>query len=420
MGFECQLKCDACGESLEVDLGDYVESSRQDEFDGPGLFQFCRDRDWWYWYSCSATVCNDCLKYGPWVVEVTKEQYDKGQVSEVELRAVIELYGDPDDTDFLDWFVVPNIPDLTDELLILIASEIKGILHLSHLTTISSTVAEALAKHEGDELLLDGLTELSDAAAESLSRHEGEIDLSSLTTLSDAAAVCLLSKNKGSLCLNGRLELSDALAESLGKHQGDLWLNGLTELTDAAVESLCKREGHLSLCGLTSLSAAAAESLSKHKGHLDLGGLTELSDAAAHHLVKHLYLDIGLDNLPESAAQIFRQDVKMLTKDIAKQFAADNNSVDLVRFATIENAAAESLGTHEGHLRLDGLTSLSDAAAESLSKHEGWLWLDGLTELSDAAAESLANKEPKFASWHLTLDNLPASAAKILRDAGHG
>ena len=76
---------------------------------------------------------------------------------------------------------------------------------------------------------------------------------------------------------------------------------------------------------------------------------------------------------------------------------------------------------HAGDLLLSNLTQLSDAAAESISEHEGdQLYLSGLTELSDAAAQSLANKESKLTSWHIRLDNLPASAAKILRDAGHG
>ena len=85
----------------------------------------------------------------------------------------------------------------------------------------------------------------------------------------------------------------------------------------------------------------------------------------------------------------------------------------------LSDAAAVSLGKHEGELiALRGLTELSDASAKSLGQYG--LSLSGLTELSDAAAESLANKEPKFASWHINLDNLPASAAQILRDAGHG
>ena len=70
------------------------------------------------------------------------------------------------------------------------------------------------------------------------------------------------------------------------------------------------------------------------------------------------------------------------------------------------------------HLTFRGLTELSDAAAESLGKNEGRLLdLNGLTELSDAAAESLSKCEGQI---QLNLDNLPDSAAKILRDAGHG
>ena len=85
-------------------------------------------------------------------------------------------------------------------------------------------------------------------------------------------------------------------------------------------------------------------------------------------------------------------DENVLTKEIAEQFLTDEDSVDLdYEFTTIEDAAAESLSKHEGSLFLRGLTELSDAAAESLSKHEGNLYI-----------------------------NLPTSAAKILRDAGHG
>jgi len=75
---------------------------------------------------------------------------------------------------------------------------------------------------------------------------------------------------------------------------------------------------------------------------------------------------------------------------------------------------------HKGPLSLEGLTKLSDQAAEGLAKHKDTLSLKGLTELSDAAAQSLAKKEPKFDSFDINLDNLPESAADILRAAGHG
>ena len=81
---------------------------------------------------------------------------------------------------------------------------------------------------------------------------------------------------------------------------------------------------------------------------------------------------------------------KVLTKEIAEQFLENVNSVELSKFTAIEDEAAERLSKcRGGWLSLDGLTSLSDAAAESLSKHEG--------DLS------------------LSLDNIPESAAAILR-----
>jgi hypothetical protein len=98
----------------------------------------------------------------------------------------------------------------------------------------------------------------------------------------------------------------------------------------------------------------------------------------------------------KSAAQgnprAIKQMPKVLTKEIAEQFLADEDSVDLSEFTAIEDDAAERLSELEVfRLHLDGLTSLSDAAAESLSKHKGdYLELNGLTSLSDAAAESLS------------------------------
>jgi hypothetical protein len=158
--------------------------------------------------------------------------------------------------------------------------------------------------------------------------------------------------------------LSDAEAERLAKYKGHLEFRNLTELSDgpghlALCESFSQKDSPISL-SLTALSDAAAEILSKHEGYLSLG-LTALSDAVA-----------------------------------------------------------ESFSKYKGSLELVELTELSDAAAESLSKQKGDLSFQELSKLSDTAARSLANKKPKLDRWNIELDNLPESAAKILRDAGHG
>ena len=232
-----------------------------------------------------------------------------------------------------------------------------------------------------------------------------------LTELSDAGAKLFVMSGDTLFSLEGLTTLSDAAAESLSKHEGEIDLCGLTNLSDAAAESLSKHEGQptrgwtmdLGLGGLTELSAAAAESLSKHKGHLDLGGLTELSDAAAESLSKHKDLDLsGLTELSAAAAE---------------SLSKYEGELSLYDLTELSDAAAESLSKHTGEtLKLRSLTELSDTAARSLSNHEGELWLDGITKLSDAAAKCIS----KHSSLIIHLDNLPASAAQILREAGHG
>ena len=88
-------------------------------------------------------------------------------------------------------------------------------------------------------------------------------------------------------------------------------------------------------------------------------------------------------------------DEKVLTKEIAGQFLADEDAVDLEEFTAIEADAAESLSKYPVDLDLSGLTELSDAAAESLSRHEGHLDID-LDELPESAA-AILRKHPSFA-----------------------
>ena len=76
-------------------------------------------------------------------------------------------------------------------------------------------------------------------------------------------------------------------------------------------------------------------------------------------------------------------DEKVLTKDVAEQFLADEDSVDLNGFASIDDAAAEILNGYSGDLMLESMANLSVTAATFLAGHKnGDLWMDGITNLS--------------------------------------
>ncbi|MEC8344544.1 MAG: hypothetical protein VXZ63_05325, partial [Planctomycetota bacterium] len=74
---------------------------------------------------------------------------------------------------------------------------------------------------------------------------------------------------------------------------------------------------------------------------------------------------VGYSNPNSSASDDASGSV--LTVEIAKQYLADADSVDTKQFTSIEDAAAEALGKHDGKLNLSGLTSVSDSQAEALA-----------------------------------------------------
>ncbi len=241
-------------------------------------------------------------------------------------------------------------------------------LNLDGLTELSDAAAKSLSMHKDSLLQLKGLTRLSDAAAESLMNHKGPIELDRLTELSDTVAE-LLSRSPGPLTLRALASLTERQAEFLIEHEGG-------KISERAPEDSNQRgadlTGHLNLHALPDISDSVAEILSRYPGnYLMLGGLTELSDAAA-----------------------------------------------------------ESLSQYQGeYLELHSLKCLSDSAARSLASLKGTLclgWNYQLNEMSDDAARFLAARDIndstriKPNTLSIALDNLPASAAQILRDAGHG
>jgi hypothetical protein len=165
-------------------------------------------------------------------------------------------------------------------------------------------------------------------------------------------------------------------------------LGGITQLSIEAAQNLAAG-GSLQLGGMRLLPDDIASALAEHKDELWLNGLTKLSDAAAESLGKHqgsaLYLD-GLMQLSDAAVASLSQHRSELSLD---------------GLGELSDAAAQSFRRYQGSkLSLAGLTSLSTSAAESLGKYEGTaeLWLQGLGTLSDAAAIALDNKSLQLPS----------------------
>ena len=63
---------------------------------------------------------------------------------------------------------------------------------------------------------------------------------------------------------------------------------------------------------------------------------------------------------------------------------ADEDSVDLSEFTTMEDDAAQTLSSHPSDLNLENLTMISDESATSLGKHCGdELRLSSLLSITD-------------------------------------
>ena len=111
-------------------------------------------------------------------------------------------------------------------------------------------------------------------------------------------------------------------------------------------------------------------------------------------------------------------DEEVLTKEIAEQFLADEDSVDLSEFTAIEDDAAEVLGAYKGDLYLNSLVALTDKSARSLGSHKGRLDLGGIASLNTNAIEHLVQHK---GSINLeSLQELHMDAAKAISTALSG
>ena len=105
-------------------------------------------------------------------------------------------------------------------------------------------------------------------------------------------------------------------------------------------------------------------------------------------------------------------DQKILTKEIAEQYIADQLSVDTSEFTAIDDDAAAVLGEGCcGTLDLGEIHSISDAAAHAVLRVEGKVVL-GIRELTDSIAQSIA--EHKGAVELVGIEDITDRQAEIL------
>ena len=164
--------------------------------------------------------------------------------------------------------------------------------------------------------------------AEILSRHRRSLSLTGLTSLSEVAARHFVEGGKyckGSVLVLGFQELPETLLTALTPPPPTdnpldqitdrfswahriLRFPWITDLTDEVAREFRQHDCPLAFPGLTALSDEVAEILGQYTSGLSLQNLAELSDNAADGLSRRYAegLKLNLDNLPDTAVQILR------------------------------------------------------------------------------------------------------------------
>jgi hypothetical protein len=172
-------------------------------------------------------------------------------------------------------------------------------------------VARALAKYEGEILLLNCVKEITPKAAGAVGRYAGfKLGLEGLKRVSvdvmkgfaPYKGILMLNaledipidkKNRleaektfrqfkaGKLCFNSIKQPSFDLLRCFAKTPGQLELNGISELSPAKAAVLVSHKGSgLKLKGLAAMPTALARMLLKYKGFIDISGVTDTEHAA--------------------------------------------------------------------------------------------------------------------------------------------
>ena len=252
-------------------------------------------------------------------------------------------------------------------------------LALYNLSEISPDVAEALASHRGEYLLLGGFKSLSDDAAAGLAQFSGNLSLP-VRTLS-AEAQRLLGEGKVKLV---RLASLDALTDH--------------RLATKIVE----------VEGLKTVTAEVAAVLSKRSCEYR-GGLVHGFGAGLH----NLYLNLT-HLTPDIAAAL------------ATKRAVSNDRLVLLALKTIDADSASELAKCGVDLHLPGFKQLTPETAAAFAEKTGWIFLDGVEEIPVELAKVLANKKegcisfrPDYGMKRKTTLKLPNESAELLKGNEH-
>jgi hypothetical protein len=116
-----------------------------------------------------------------------------------------------------------------------------------YLRGLSDDLAEALARHQGKGLSLDGLFRLEANTAARLAEYRGRLSLNGLSSLTPAVAAELAEHRGKSLSFAGIQQLSPETARVLATYEGDFYLEGVTELTSELAQAFLNFPGKLKL-----------------------------------------------------------------------------------------------------------------------------------------------------------------------------
>ena len=336
-------------------------------------------------------------------VEEGKELIRQGD-GVITLEVAVDAMLDKDSVD-LGSFLLLDVDSRTAAVL----TRVHGNLNLRGLIHISAEAADRL---RCIPLYLNNLTSVSDEVAESL----GTVQYLTL-------GLPTLSGKQSLLLTNNYYENPlDNITDRYENDSSPVGFRSFPDLKDLEADvakNLVISVEHLVLSGLTSVSDEVAEILSKHTGRLLLTGLTSLSEVAASHMVygNMSWLVLGFQEFPEAmVTALTPPHFENPLDDTTDRYFGDAPTLSFPRITNLTPDAAKEFTRHYCYLSFPGLTALSDEVAEILGQHSGLLSLPNLEELSDNAAERLSRINARL---KLNLDNLPDSAATILRDAGH-